>query len=87
MRTSCHTLVLRVFSSLTHFYPSPCRALTGVTQLNSSLLIISVIAVLIPAAFHFSAGAEIKDPQEARDILAVSHGVRSYKYEHYVSGR
>ncbi|KAJ8468869.1 hypothetical protein ONZ51_g9370 [Trametes cubensis] len=46
----------------------------SVTQLNSSLLIISVIAVLIPAAFHFSAGAEIKDPQEARDILAVSHG-------------
>jgi Ca2+:H+ antiporter len=49
--------------------------MTGSTQLNSSLLTISVIAVLLPAAFHFAAGAEIPDPQEENDILAVSHAV------------
>ncbi|KDR76316.1 hypothetical protein GALMADRAFT_247691 [Galerina marginata CBS 339.88] len=45
------------------------------TQLNSSLLTISVIAVLLPAAFHFSANPSLTDAQEAHDILAVSHGV------------
>ena len=44
------------------------------TQLNSSLLTVSVIAVLLPAAFHFSV-PELDDATEARDILAVSHGV------------
>ncbi|KXN91725.1 Vacuolar calcium ion transporter [Leucoagaricus sp. SymC.cos] len=44
------------------------------TQLNSSLLTISVIAVLLPAAFHFSAGANLDDSVERRDILAVSRG-------------
>ena len=48
---------------------------TGVTQLNSSLLTISVVAVLLPAAFHFVAGENIDDPKESREILAVSHGV------------
>ncbi|KAI0749572.1 Sodium/calcium exchanger protein-domain-containing protein [Daedaleopsis nitida] len=46
----------------------------SVTQLNSSLLTISVIAVLLPAAFHFTAGDAIADPKESNDILAVSHG-------------
>ncbi|KAL7279025.1 calcium/proton exchanger [Trametes coccinea BRFM310] len=46
----------------------------SVTQLNSSLLIISVIAVLIPAAFHLVADSSIQDPQEASDILSVSRG-------------
>ncbi|KAI0360143.1 calcium/proton exchanger [Trametes cingulata] len=46
----------------------------SVTQLNTSLLLLAVIAVLIPAAFHFAAGAQIDDPKEASDILAVSHG-------------
>ncbi|KAI9000573.1 calcium/proton exchanger [Trametes punicea] len=46
----------------------------SVTQLNSSLLIISVIAVLIPAAFHFVADAAIADSKESSDILSVSHG-------------
>ena len=46
----------------------------GATQLNSSLMTISVIAVLLPAAFHFSANA-LTDAEEAKDILAVSHGV------------
>ncbi|EMD34141.1 hypothetical protein CERSUDRAFT_141642 [Gelatoporia subvermispora B] len=41
------------------------------TQLNSSLLTVSVIAVLLPAAFHFVA----TDNNEAHDILSVSHGV------------
>lgn len=49
--------------------------LTGVTQLNSSLLTISVIAVLLPAAFHTAAGAQIPDDLESKEILAVSHGV------------
>ncbi|KAF8997491.1 Sodium/calcium exchanger protein-domain-containing protein [Cyathus striatus] len=43
------------------------------SQLNSSLLTISVIAVLLPAAFHFS--AQLTDDEERRDILSVSHGV------------
>ncbi|KAH9914793.1 Calcium/proton exchanger [Amylocystis lapponica] len=44
------------------------------TQLNSSLLTVSVIAVLLPAAFHLSAGSEIPDPQEGKDILSFSRG-------------
>ncbi|KAK7690798.1 hypothetical protein QCA50_005898 [Cerrena zonata] len=48
---------------------------TSAVQLNSSLLIVSVIAILLPAAFHFTAGDQIADPKEGRDILAVSHGV------------
>ncbi|KAF5342030.1 hypothetical protein D9611_001550 [Ephemerocybe angulata] len=43
------------------------------TQLNSSLLTVSVIAVLLPAAFHFSV-PNLADSVEAMDILAVSHG-------------
>ncbi|KAI9061033.1 calcium/proton exchanger [Trametes sanguinea] len=50
----------------------------SVTQLNSSLLIISVIAVLIPAAFHLVADSSIQDPKEASDILSVSRGVCLY---------
>ncbi|OJT15202.1 Vacuolar cation/proton exchanger 5 [Trametes pubescens] len=46
----------------------------SVTQLNSTLLMMSVIALLIPAAFHFTAGEQIDDPKEAKDILSVSHG-------------
>lgn len=43
------------------------------TQLNSSLLAISVIAVLLPAAFHASFVGT--DAVEGADILAVSRGV------------
>jgi len=44
------------------------------------LLTISVIAVLLPAAFHFSVGSPsggtaFTPQQEEHDILAVSHGV------------
>jgi len=44
------------------------------TQLNSSLLTISVIAVLLPAAFRFSV-TQTSDPNSGDDILKVSHGV------------
>ena len=50
----------------------------GATQLNSTLLTISVIAVLLPAAFHFSADASLSGEEERKDILAVSHGVRTF---------
>jgi Ca2+:H+ antiporter len=46
------------------------------TQLNSSLLTISVIAVLLPAAFHLSSSdTNISTTLEGSDILKVSHGV------------
>jgi len=48
------------------------------TQLNASLLTISVIAVLLPAAFHLSLGngnSDISSTVEGDDILKVSHGV------------
>ncbi|KAF8071716.1 calcium/proton exchanger [Lyophyllum atratum] len=52
------------------------------TQLNSSLLAISVIAVLLPAAFHASFNNPDTDPTtnpnpdaEKKDILALSRGV------------
>ncbi|KAF5367396.1 hypothetical protein D9758_003773 [Tetrapyrgos nigripes] len=44
------------------------------TQLNSSLLTISVIAVLLPAAFHFNVTTD-SDSDETQDILKMSHGV------------
>ncbi|KAI0303725.1 calcium/proton exchanger [Multifurca ochricompacta] len=51
------------------------------TQLNSSLLTLSVIAVLLPAAFHNAVqpvnGVDpLTDQEEGHDILAISHGVR-----------
>jgi Ca2+:H+ antiporter len=45
------------------------------TQLNSSLLTISVIAVLLPAAFHFVLIGQITASSEVDDILSLSHGV------------
>ncbi|KAF9476694.1 calcium/proton exchanger [Pholiota conissans] len=48
------------------------------TQLNSSLLTISVIAVLLPAAFHFSSSNSdtgLSTGSEGKAILSVSHGV------------
>jgi Ca2+:H+ antiporter len=57
--------------------------MTGATQLNSSLLTLSVIAVLLPAAFHSTAqpsnGVDpLTDAQEAHDILAVSRGASGF---------
>ena len=77
--------MLRILGCIWRLLPLPGRiahldiylnALTGVTQLNSSLLTISVIAVLLPAAFHFALDGTISESTEAKDILAVSHGVR-----------
>ena len=55
---------------------------TTAAQLNSSLLLIAVIAVLIPSAFHFSItttetgeGLSLTDAEEGNDLLAMSHGV------------
>ncbi|KAI0264387.1 calcium/proton exchanger [Gloeopeniophorella convolvens] len=51
------------------------------TQLNASLLTLSVIGLLLPAAFHNAVQPSngIKDPltndQEGHDVLAISHGV------------
>jgi Ca2+:H+ antiporter len=45
----------------------------GSSQLNSSLLTVSVIALLLPAAFHFTASSSISN--EGKDILSLSHGV------------
>jgi Ca2+:H+ antiporter len=51
-------------------------------QLNASLLLIAVIAVLIPSAFHFSIttsatgeGDSLTDTEEGNDLLAMSHAV------------
>lgn len=51
-------------------------------QLNSSLLLIAVIAVLIPSAFHNSItvtdtgdGYSLTGPEEGNDLLAMSHAV------------
>ena len=60
------------------------RAVTGASQLNSSLLTLSVIAVLLPAAFHSavqpsSDGADpLTNAQEGHDILAISHGASDF---------
>lgn len=50
-------------------------------QLNSSLLTLSVIAVLLPAAFHNAIqptdnDGPLTNEKERHDILSISHGVR-----------
>ncbi|EIN04808.1 Calcium/proton exchanger [Punctularia strigosozonata HHB-11173 SS5] len=48
----------------------------GSSQINSSLLTLSVIAVLLPAAFDLSIRSnDTPDSNEKQDILNVSHGV------------
>jgi Ca2+:H+ antiporter len=53
------------------------RALAA-TQIHSSLLNISVGALLLPAAYHFaiSGGKDSGSHEQKRDILRMSHGVR-----------
>jgi Ca2+:H+ antiporter len=46
------------------------------TQVHSSLLSISVGAVLMPAAYHFSLGWSSTDQESA--ILKMSHGVGTF---------
>jgi len=43
-------------------------------QLNSSLLTVSVIAILLPAAFNFTANS-LSNDETLHDLLSVSHGV------------
>jgi Ca2+:H+ antiporter len=63
--------------------------MTGATQLNSSLLTLSVIGVLLPAAFHNavqpSNGINLTPEQEDHDILAISHGVCNCSHMNYSS--
>jgi len=70
----------RFWSEYVHAKHDTCDLISssfiGATQLNSSLLTISVIAVLLPAAFHFAVST-ITDTQEASEILDLSHGVSS----------
>ncbi|KAI0087295.1 Sodium/calcium exchanger protein-domain-containing protein [Irpex rosettiformis] len=54
-------------------------------QIQSSLLILSVVAVLLPAAFHFVAGAQIDDSREGPEILSVSHGASIILLVVYIS--
>ncbi|CAL1708266.1 unnamed protein product [Somion occarium] len=46
----------------------------GIAQINSSLLVLAVIAVLLPAAFHFSVNGQLTDPDQGQAILRMSHG-------------
>jgi hypothetical protein len=59
--------------------------MAGAAQLNSSLLTLSVIGVLLPAAFHIAVQpTDGVDPltkaQEGHDILAISHGVCNFSH-------
>ncbi|EPT00708.1 hypothetical protein FOMPIDRAFT_150496 [Fomitopsis schrenkii] len=45
------------------------------TQLNCSLLIVSVIAILLPAAFHQVVGGDIPISEEGPAVLSFSRGV------------
>lgn len=53
---------------------------TAATQVHSSLLSISVGAVLLPAAYHFSisGGSDAASLEQRDDILQMSHGVCSF---------
>lgn len=59
------------------FDPLSNESFSAAAQINASLLIISVVAILLPAAFHFSvnSGNANADSNPDQDILAVSHGV------------
>jgi len=56
----------------------PCVFNLGAVQLNSSLLTISVIAVLLPGAFHMALQGQPQSDEQSTnyDILKTSHGVR-----------
>jgi Ca2+:H+ antiporter len=49
----------------------------AVTQLHSSLLSLSVAAVLLPAAYHFAlrGNSHIASQMQMQNILSMSHGV------------
>lgn len=82
-------LPARVLSVRVYHHPVEIYVLvnpsTGTMQLNSSLLTLSVIAVLVPAAFHLVVQPTNRpdpttDTQEGHDILPVSHGVCSLPF-------
>jgi len=55
----------------------------GAVHLDSSLLTLSVIAMLLPAAFHNAVQSTdsvhpLTNQQEGRAILSISHGVCSF---------
>ena len=59
------------------------RIQSDATHLNSSLLTVSVIGVLLPAAFHMAVTPDtstetdpLTDAEEKADLLKLSHGVR-----------
>ena len=60
--------------------------MVAATQIHSSLLSISVGAVLLPAAFHFALSYSTRDKDETQttlqqqkeDILRMSHGVSEH---------
>ncbi len=66
--------------------PNVDDGMVAATQIHSSLLSISVGAVLLPAAFHFALSYGSRDKgetettlqQQKEDILRMSHGVSGY---------
>lgn len=75
------------------FYPHLIQAhvAAGAVQLNSSLLTLSVIAVLLPAAFHNAVQPSdgsvdpLTNQKEGQDILSISHGVSRFLPLYYSS--
>ncbi|TFK50114.1 calcium/proton exchanger [Heliocybe sulcata] len=58
---------------------------TSAAQVNSSLLILSVIAVLLPAAFQYTDSSSVTVSEENKEILSVSHGTAIILLFIYVS--
>jgi hypothetical protein len=66
----------RDINRLTH------RDMVAATQMHSSLLTISVGALLLPAVYHFAIGGSSGDVSatEKNRILHMSHGVSQFTY-------
>lgn len=69
-----------------HSLPRLIPFLLAATQIHSSLLSISVGAVLLPAAYHFSISgdSEAASIDQRVDILQMSHGVRILQLQPFV---
>jgi len=61
-------------------YDKLIRDSAAATHIHSSLLSLSVGAVLMPAAYHFTLGSEPNTSSEVQkqNILHMSHGVRPF---------
>ena len=59
--------------------------MTGAAQLNPSLLTLSVIAVLVPAAFHSAVQRvdSLTFEQEGHRLLAVSRGASGFFFVYF----